>query len=127
MASNDNNGKHKVVEEAESSTATRKRLWFSDDDGSVDSSGDSEEETEPETEEEETAEEEVSFEESSMNLVDTSEEKLMAKRGHGLLFSDDGDTSSTESDPHSPETPSSRVRSDPNCSDDNDDDDDFYM
>jgi predicted nucleic acid-binding protein len=126
MASNDNNGKHKVVEEAESSTATRKRLWFSDDDGSDDSSGESEEETEPETEEE-TAEEEVSFEESSMNLVDTSEEKLMAKRGHGLLFSDDGDTSSTESDPHSPEMPSSRVRSDPNCSDDNDDDDDFYM
>jgi hypothetical protein len=99
---------------------------FSDDDGSDDSSSESEEETEPETEEEETAEEEVSFEESSMNLVDTSEEKLMAKRGHGLLFSDDGDTSSTESDPHSPEMPSSRVRSDPNCNDDNDDDDDFY-
>jgi hypothetical protein len=67
MASNDNNGKHKLEKEAESSMA-RKRLRLSDDNSGDDDSSDS-------------SEEEVSSEESSMKL-DTSEEKLLAKRGH---------------------------------------------
>jgi hypothetical protein len=65
MASNDNNGNHKLEKEAESSMA-RKRLRLSDDNGGDDDSSDSSE---------------VSSEESSMKL-DTSEEKLLAKRGH---------------------------------------------
>jgi hypothetical protein len=57
MASNDNNGKWKLEEEAQSSMA-RKRLWLSNDDASDDDSSDlPEEETE----------EEVSSEEMSMN------------------------------------------------------------
>jgi hypothetical protein len=39
-------------------------------------------------------EEEVSLEESSMNQVDTSEDKLVAMRGRGLFFGDDNDTMS---------------------------------
>jgi hypothetical protein len=65
MASNDNNGKCKLEEEAESLTA-RKRLWVSDDDLL-------EEETK---EEEEEMEEEVYSEETSMSQLDTSKEKL---------------------------------------------------
>jgi hypothetical protein len=45
-----------------------------------------------EEEEEEEVEEEVSLEETSMNQVDTSEEKLHTRRAHGYLFGDDGDT-----------------------------------
>jgi hypothetical protein len=74
-----------------------------------------------EEEDEEEMEEEVSSEESLMNQFDTSKEKLLAKCGHSLCFSNDGDTTS----------PSSRVRTDPDGSDDDDggnnDDDDFWM
>jgi hypothetical protein len=113
MASNNDNNKRKIEEEAESSTAARKRLRLSDDGGRDDSSSESEEEME-------TEEEDVSSEESSMNQLDTSEEKSMAKRDCGLFFSDDGNTSSTEPESRSLRTPSSRVRSDP------DDYNDFY-
>jgi hypothetical protein len=89
MASNDNNGKRKV-EQTESS-AVSKRIQLFEDDGGDDSSGESEE----------TMEEEVSSKESSMNQLDTSEEKLMAKHEHDLLFNDDGDTS-PESEPRTP-------------------------
>jgi hypothetical protein len=54
-------------------------------------------------EEEETEEEDVSSVESSMNQFDTSEEKVMAKRIHDHFFGDDGNTSSMESEPRSPE------------------------
>jgi hypothetical protein len=114
MASNDNNSKHKLEEEAESSTA-RKRLRLSDDDGGNDNFSDSPEEEE--------TEEEVSSEESSMNQLDTFEEKLFAKRGHCMVFSDDRDTTSPSSEPRTPE---SRLRSDEDSSDD-DDDDDFWI
>jgi hypothetical protein len=110
IAFNNNNNKHKVEEEAESSTV-RKRLRLSDDDGGDDSSGDSEEEME----------EEVSSKKSSMNQLNTSEEKLMAKHGQNLFFGDD--TSSPESEPRSLETPSSCMSSDPDGSND----DDFWM
>jgi hypothetical protein len=96
MASNDDD-KHKMEEEAESSMA-RKRLWPSDDDSS-----DSPEE------------EEVSSEESSMNQLDTSKEKLYAKRARSILFSNDGDTPSTSLEPC---TPGSRQCSDEESSDD---------
>jgi hypothetical protein len=95
-----------LEEEATKSSTMRKRLWLFDDDGSDDDSSDSLEE---ETEEEET----------SMNQLDTSEEKLFAKRAHG---SDDGDTTSPSSEPRTLE---SRWCSDEdNCDDDNDD---FWM
>jgi hypothetical protein len=109
MASNDNS-KHKLEDEAESSMM-RKRLQLSDDD---DDSSDLSKEME---------EEEVSLEESSMNQVDTSEKKLLAKCGSGMVFSDDGDTTSPSSEPRSPK---SRVSSDLDGSD-KDDDDDFWM
>jgi hypothetical protein len=97
MASNDN-GKHKLEEEAKSSTV-RKRLWLSDDDVSDDDSFDSpEEETEEEEEEEEETEQEVSSEETSMNQLDTSE-MLFAKRSHDMILSDDGDTTSPSLEP----------------------------
>jgi hypothetical protein len=118
MASNDNN--KRKIEEAESSVVVMKRLRFSDDDRCDNSSGELEEK-ELEVE----MEEEVSSEESSMNQLNTLKEKLMAKHGHDLFFSNDGNTSSMESEPHSPETHSSRVCSDPDNSDD--DDDDFWM
>jgi hypothetical protein len=114
MASNDNNGKRKLKEEAESSTA-RKRLWLSNDGDNDDDSSDSLEE------EMEEMKEEVSSEETLMNQLNTSEEKLFAKRGHGMVFSDDGDNTSPSSEPCSPKSH--------RCSDednnDNDDDDDF--
>jgi hypothetical protein len=75
MASNDNNDKHKLEEEVESSTA-RKRLRLSDDDTSDADSSDSPKE--------ETEEEEVSLEETSMNQLNTSKEKLQAKRVLGM-------------------------------------------
>jgi hypothetical protein len=67
MASNDNNGKYKLEEEAEYSIA-RKRLWLSnDDDGDDDDSSDSPEEE---------TEEEVSLEEMLMNQRDTPSTSL---------------------------------------------------
>jgi hypothetical protein len=86
MASNDNNNKRKLEEEVESSTARKRFCLFDDDDGDDDFSDSSKEETEEE--------EEVSSTESSMNQLDTSKEKLLAKRDHGLVFGDDGDTTS---------------------------------
>jgi hypothetical protein len=111
MASN-NNDKRKMEEAAESSMV-RKRLWHTDDDSSDDDSSDSSEE-EPEEEETE--------EETSMNQLDTSEEKLYARRTRGYLFGDDGDTPSTL--PDTPPTPESHRCFDEESSDDDDDDDD---
>jgi hypothetical protein len=48
-------------------------------------------------EEEETKE--VSLKESSMNQLDTSEEKWLAKRGRDLIFGNDGDNSLPSSEP----------------------------
>jgi hypothetical protein len=67
-----------------------------DDDDSSDS-------PERESEEEET-EEEVFSEETSMNQLDTFEKKLHARRACGILFSDDGDTPSTSSEPRRPKS-----------------------
>jgi hypothetical protein len=117
MVSNDN-GKRKLEEEAESSTA-RKRLQLSDDDAGDDDSSDSLEEEE---EDEETEEEKVCSEETLMNQLDTSEEKLLAKHAHGIVFSDDGDTTSPSSEPLTPE---SHRCFDEDSSDD--DDNDFWM
>jgi hypothetical protein len=111
MTSNDND-KSKLEKEAESSMA-RKRLWLSDDDANDDDSSDSLEEEE---------EEEVSAEEMSMNQLNTSEEKLFAKRDHDMIFSNDGDTTLCSLEPHTPE---SHRRSDEDSSDE--DDDDFWM
>jgi hypothetical protein len=124
MASNNKNGKRKVEEEVVYSAVVRKRLRFSSNNGGDDSSDELVDETEVETEEAEETED-VSSEESSMNQLDTCEEKLMAQHGRGLFFGDDSDTSLIESKPHSLETPSSHVRSDPDSSDD--DDNDFWM
>jgi hypothetical protein len=65
-----------------SSTNARKRLWpFDDGGGDDDSSDSSEEEIEEESEEEPEEEaEEVSSEETLVNQLDTSEEKLFARR-----------------------------------------------
>jgi hypothetical protein len=112
MASNDN-GKCKLEEEVESLTV-RKRLRLSDDDSGDDDSSDSLEVE---------MEEVVSSETSSMNQLNTSEEKFLAKRGRGIIFVDDGNTTSPLSEPRPPEMLSSRVCSDPDNS--NDDDDDF--
>jgi hypothetical protein len=111
MASISNNEKCKVEEEAESS-AVRKRLQLSNDDSS-------------ESPEVEMEEEEVSLDESSMNQLDSLEDKLLAKRSCGLFFSHDGDTTSMSLEPRTPKMPSSCVCSDPDGSDD--DDDDFWM
>jgi hypothetical protein len=116
IASNDN-GKCKLEEEVESSM-TRKRLRLSDDDTSDDDSSDSPEE---EMEEEEETEEEVSSEEMSMSQLNTSKEKLFAKRGPDMIFSDDGDTTSPSSKPR---TPKSHRRSN---EDDNDEDNDDHF
>jgi hypothetical protein len=113
MASNDNNNKHKL-EEAESSM-TRRRLsprWTTDDDYS-----DSLEEEIEEAEEE--TKKVVSSEEMPMNQFDTSKEKLQAKRAHGIIFGDDGDTTLPSSEPRTPE---SRWHSDEDSNDD-----DFWM
>jgi hypothetical protein len=105
MASNDN-GKRKLKEEVESSTV-RKRLRLSDEGASDDDSSDS---SVDETEEEE----------MPMNQLDTSEEKLFAKCGRSMIFSDNGDTTS-------PCTPESHWRSDEDNIDEDDDNDDFWM
>jgi hypothetical protein len=103
MASNDND-KCKMEEEAESSMA-RKHLWHTDDDNSDDDSSDSLEDEPPEEEpeigeeEEEETEDEVSSEETSMNQLDSFEEKLYARHTRGILFKGDGDTPSTSSEP----------------------------
>jgi hypothetical protein len=116
MASNDDD-KHKIEEDAESLTA-RKWLWLSDDDdGDDDSSDSSEEEVEEMVEEEE-----VSSKKTSMNQLDTSKDKLYARHAHDILFSNDGDTPSTSSEPRT--TESSRC-SDEESSDD--DSNDFLM
>jgi hypothetical protein len=118
MTSNDN-GKRKLEDKSESSTV-RKRLWLSDDDAGNDDSSDS-----PKEETEET-EEEVSSEETLMKQLNTSEEKLFAKCGRGMFFSDDGDTTLPSSEPRTPE---SHWCSDEDSSDkdDDDDNDDFWM
>jgi hypothetical protein len=66
-------------------------------------------------------EEEVSLEELLMKL-DTFEKKLLAKHGRSMIFSDDGDTTSPSSEPHTPE---SHRRSGEDSSDK--DHDDFWM
>jgi hypothetical protein len=108
MASNDN-GKRKLKEEVESSMV-RKRLRLSDEGASDDDSFDS---SVDETEEE-----------MSMNQLDTSEEKLFAKCGRSMIFSDNGDTTSPSSEPCTPE---SHWRSDEDSIDEDDDNDDFWM
>jgi hypothetical protein len=118
MACNDND-KRKLEEEAESLTA-RKRLRLFDDDASDDDSYDSPGE---EMKEEQETEEEVSSEETLMNKLHTSKEKLSIKRGCGMIFSDDGDTTSSSSELCNPK---SHWRSDEDSSDD-DDDDDFWI
>jgi hypothetical protein len=67
---------------------------------------------------EEEIEKEVSSEETSMNQLDTSEEKLYAKRNRGILFSGNGDTPSMSSEP--PLTPESDWCSDEESSDNDD-------
>jgi hypothetical protein len=80
MASNDID-KHKMEEEAESSMAVRKRLRHTDDDDDDDDSPDFSNSVEEEPPSEEPEEiEEVSLEVSWMNQLDTSEEKLYARR-----------------------------------------------
>jgi hypothetical protein len=84
MASN-NNGKCKLEDEAESPTARKRLRPSDDDDGDDDSSNSLEEETEEPKEEVE----EVSSEEMSMNQLDTSEEKLFARRARGWAAGSD--------------------------------------
>jgi hypothetical protein len=112
MASS-NNDKRKMEEVAESSMV-RKRLWHTDDDSNDDDSSDSSEEPE----------EEETEEEMSMNQLDTSEEKLYARRARGYLFGDDGDTPSML--PDTPPTPESHQCFNEESSDDDDDDDDDF-
>jgi hypothetical protein len=57
-----------------------------------------------------------------MNQLDTSEEKLFARRTHGMLFGDNNDSPSMSSEPR---TLKSHRGSDEESSDD--DDDDFCM
>jgi hypothetical protein len=88
------------------STIARKMQRLSDDDsGDNDSSDSPKEETE----------ENVSSEETSMNQLDTSVEKLFANRA---CSSDDGDTTLPSSEPHTPES----HRCSDELSNDNDDD-----
>jgi hypothetical protein len=94
MTSGDNNSKCKLEKEAESSTV-RKRLRPPDNDASTDDSSDSSEKE---------IEEEVSSEEMSMNQFDTSEEKSQAKHARGIVFGDNGDTTSLSSEPCTPES-----------------------
>jgi hypothetical protein len=107
----------------------RKRLWYTDDDGGDDDSSNSLKEDlleqEPKEEVEEEMKEEISSKETSMNQLDTSKEKLYARRARGVLFSNDGDTPSMSSEP--PPTLESHWRSDVESSDDDDNDDDFWM
>jgi hypothetical protein len=67
-------------------------------------------------------------EEIWMNQLNTSKKELYARCAHGILFSDDSDTPSTSSEPHTPEghrRSDEESRDDDN--DDDDDDDDFWM
>jgi hypothetical protein len=96
MPSNDND-KHKMEEEVDSSTA-RKRLWHTNDNDRDDDSSNSLEKELPEEETEE--QEEVSLQETSMNQYDTSEEKLYARCARIILFKDDGDTPPTSLTTH---------------------------
>jgi hypothetical protein len=84
-------------------------------------SSDSPEEEETKEVEEETKEEEVSLEKMSMNQLDTSEEKLLAKCTHDIIFRDDSDTTLPSSEPRTPKSH--------RCFDEDngDDDDDFWM
>jgi hypothetical protein len=66
---------------------------------------------------------EVSLEDTLMKQLDTSEEKLFAKRGRGMIFNDNGDTTLPSSEPRTLE---SHWCSDKNSSDEYDDDD-FWM
>jgi hypothetical protein len=75
IAYNDNNDKHKVEEEVESS-AVRKRLCLSDSSTAMALGGGGGV---------------VYLEESSMNQLDTLEGKLMAKCDRSLFFNDDED------------------------------------
>jgi hypothetical protein len=61
-------------------------------------------------EEEGEMEEEVSSEETSMNQLDTSEEKLQAKRTRDIVFSDDDDTTSSSVEPHTPKVTDTPTR-----------------
>jgi hypothetical protein len=101
MASNDNS-RCKLEVEVEPSM-TRKRLQLSDDDVGDDDSSNSEE--------------------TSIKQLNTSEEKLFAKRGRGMIFSDNSNTTSPSSEPSTPESHrcSNKDRND------EDDDDDFWM
>jgi hypothetical protein len=112
MASNDND-KRKMDEEMESSMV-RKRLRHTDDDGGDDDTDSSDSPEEPEEEEE--MEVEVPSEETSMNQLNISQEKLYARRTCNYLFDDNGDTPS--SSPDTPSTPESRWCSDEESSDD---------
>jgi hypothetical protein len=118
MASNDN-GKRKLQEEVESSMA-RKRLRLSDDDVGDDNSSDTSKE-----EIEEEKEEDVSSEQTSMNQLDTSKEKLFAKHGCGMIFRDDKDTTSPSSELCTPE--SHRRFDEDSSNKDNENDGDFWM
>jgi hypothetical protein len=109
MASN-NNGKHKLEEEDAESSTMRKRLRPSNDDGGDDDDSNSTEEETEEEEEEKEVEEEVSSEEMSMNQLDTSEEKLYARRACDMLFSDDGSTPSTSLEPSTPKVTGAPMR-----------------
>jgi hypothetical protein len=51
--------------------------------------------------------------------LDTSDEKLQSKRARGIVFGDDGDTTSPSSEPRTPESH--------RCSDEDNSDDDFWM
>jgi hypothetical protein len=100
MVSNDN-GKSKLEKEVESSMV-RKRLWLSNnDDGDDDSSDSLEEETE---------EEEVSSEELFMNQLNTSDEKLLAKCSRDMVFSNDGGTTPSSSEPCTPKVTGTLMR-----------------
>jgi hypothetical protein len=64
----------------------------------------------------------ISSKETSMNQLETFEDKLFARRDRGMVFGGDDDTPSTSSKPH---TPKSHRRFNEESSDD--DDDDFWM
>jgi hypothetical protein len=51
--------------------------------------------------------------------LNTSEEKLQSKCTRGIVFGDDGDTTSPSSEPRTPESH--------RCSDEDNSDDDFWM
>jgi hypothetical protein len=105
----------------------RKKLQLSNDDVGDDDSSDSSEKEAKEEEEEEEGEEEVSSEETSMNQLDTSEEKLQAKLAHDIIFGNDGGTTSPSSEPRTPESHQCSDEDSRDDDDDNDNKDDFRM